>query len=226
MTEPTLDGERRAEEVLPDPPGGGEWSIPARIAIAGAVAAVCVAVVVHALAVFLYLAPSNTVSRQNNDEINEYVLPEFEQNWKLFAPNPVQQNVAVHARAEVRRNDGKLTVTGWVDLTALDTSQIKHHPAPSHADQNLLRRAFDFYGNSHDQNGAPRGERGEISEEYLRRIAAHRLGPELNGGRVNRIQLRSVSTPVAAPDWSNENLNTNPTTRELPWWTVFDEDFS
>ena len=56
--------------------------------------------------VFLHVAPSNTVTKQHGTAIDDWIYPEFEQNWKLFAPNPLQQNIAVQVRAEVRTADG------------------------------------------------------------------------------------------------------------------------
>ncbi|GAB2574468.1 hypothetical protein GCM10027168_04230 [Streptomyces capparidis] len=226
MTEPEAGGGRAPSEPLPEPPHGGQWSLGARVAIAVVVAAVCVAVAVHLVFVFLHVAPSNTLSKDNQETIDEYVLPEFEQNWKLFAPNPLQQNVEVHARAQVELPGGQSLTTGWVSLTDEDTAAIRHNPAPSHVHQNLVRRAYDFYNNTHDEQNRATGERGRISEEYIRRVVAHRLGPTLNGGRVVRVQVRSVATPVPPPKWSGEAVNTSPATRELPWWKVSPKDFS
>ena len=62
--------------------------------------------------------------------IDDYVYPEFEQNWKLFAPNPLQQNIAVQARAEIANDDGTAKTTGWFDLSAQDGEAIDHNLAP------------------------------------------------------------------------------------------------
>jgi Family of unknown function (DUF5819) len=218
------EDESALDAALPPPPSGGRWSPGARIAIAAAIAAVAIGAAIHLGMVFLHIAPSNTIYKENSKTVDGYVYPEFEQNWKLFAPNPLQQNVHVQARAQVLAG-GQDTTTGWVDLTAEDTAAVHHNPAPSHVDQNLLRRAFDFYTGSHGTDGKPIGERGLISQDYLRRIAAQRLGPHLDGGTVQQVQLRSVSTPVAPARWSHETIDLKPTTDELPWWTVTKEDF-
>lgn len=211
--------------ALPGPLDTGGWSRGSRTAIAGAIAVVSVATALHLAMVFLHIAPSNTVSKQNNRVIDDYVFPEFEQNWKLFAPNPLQQNIAVHARARVERAGGEQTTTGWVDLTRQDGDAIRHNPAPSHVNQNLLRRAWDFYTGSHDEKDKPLGDRGALSEEYVRRIVAHRLGPRLNGGRVVKVQVRAATTAVAPPKWSREVIDTATSYRVVPWWTVTEEDF-
>lgn len=62
--------------------------------------------------VFLHVAPSNTLTKQHGQAVDDWIYPEFEQNWKLFAPNPLQQNVAVHVRAETAGASGRRTTPG------------------------------------------------------------------------------------------------------------------
>lgn len=206
--------------------GGGiaALSLPARIFVAIAVAVVAVAVAFHVAMVFLQTAPDNTVSKQHADVIDAYVYPEFERNWKLFAPNPLQQNIAVHARATVAKDDGGTETTGWVNLTAMDGEAIRGNPAPSHTQQNELRRGWEFYTSYHDDKARPIGMRGQLSEQYIKRIVMLRFGPELNGGSVERIQLRSATTPVKAPEWSQERTDVKTEYRVQPWWQVTSAD--
>ncbi|WP_219089620.1 DUF5819 family protein [Streptomyces sp. JJ38] len=211
------------------PPGdaaGGVISLPlaSKLVLIAAAAVLAVVVAAHLAAVFLHVAPSNTVSRQHDETLDEYIYPEFEQNWRLFAPNPLQQNIAVHARAEIRDEDGTLRRTGWVDLTAIDAENIRGNPFPSHTDQNELRRAWDFFKGSHDDDNQPTGPRGEMSETYLKRIAMLRLGDRLDVDRVTKLQLRSARTTVERPEWSNESVDTSTRYRVLPWWPVASAD--
>ncbi|MEU6174890.1 DUF5819 family protein [Streptantibioticus parmotrematis] len=201
-------------------------SLPSRVVVALTVAAVVVGAAVHLGMVFLSVAPSNTISKAHASAINGYVDPEFEQNWQLFAPNPVQVNTDVQARAEVRQADGTVSTTGWVDFTAMDLAKIRHNPIPSHTEQNELRRAWGFYTDTHDEQDHPIGDRGDLSQEYLLRIIAHRFGPHLNGGSVQRIQVRLATMPVAAPKWSAERIDTQTTYRVMSWWTVSPKDFT
>ncbi|MFE1203296.1 DUF5819 family protein [Streptomyces sp. NPDC058762] len=188
-----------------------------------ALAVVAVAVCAHLGLVFLHVAPSNTLTKQHGAAVDEWVFPEFEQNWKLFAPNPLQQNVSVQVRAEVGTADGGIRTTGWYDLSAEDGRAIAGNPLPSHTRQNELRRAWDFFVATHDSEDRPVGLRGSLSETYLRRIALLRLdrndaaGP---GGVVERVQYRSRTTNVEPPSWSGEKVSGRPTVRELPWWSV------
>ncbi|WKV72985.1 DUF5819 family protein [Streptomyces sp. PCS3-D2] len=217
------NGHELAEEAappLPRPPGIAGLSTPYRVVTALALGAAGLAACTHLALVFLHVAPSNTLSKQHARTVDGWIYPEFEQNWKLFAPNPLQQNIAVEARAEVRTAGDELITTGWRDLSAEDAAAIRHSLLPSHTAQNELRRAWDFYTGSHDENEQPVGERGELSEEYLRRITVNRIAPHHEGGRILRIQLRSATTAVPAPKWSTETTDTQTYYRELPWWKV------
>ncbi|MFD8735756.1 DUF5819 family protein [Streptomyces sp. NPDC059618] len=198
-------------------------SLPHQIVAALALAAVAVLACVHLGMVFLHIAPSNTVTKQHSRAIDDWIYPEFEQNWKLFAPNPLQQDIAVQVRALVRTADGTSRETGWYDLSALDGLAIDGNPLPSHTQQNELRRAWDFYVGTHDGQNRAVGLRGDLSERYLRRIGVLRLDREHAGGEsavVERVQFRSLTTDVPPPSWSGEKLSDRPVVRELPWWAV------
>ncbi|MGW0118921.1 DUF5819 family protein [Streptomyces sp. NPDC003327] len=205
-------------------------SLPYQVVAAVALAVVGVLACVHLAMVFLHVAPSNTLTKRHGQAVDDWIYPEFEQNWKLFAPNPLQQNVSVEVRAEVTTAAGERRTTGWIDLTAQDAEAIRHNPFPSHTQQNELRRAVDFYLNSHADDDTPRGPRGALSEAYIRRIAVLRLdalaarGDERFDGALRRVQLRSVVRPVAAPTWSDEKTDTAPSYRDFPWWRVTTAD--
>ncbi|MBC2905578.1 DUF5819 family protein [Streptomyces cupreus] len=207
--------------------GVAALSLRYQIAAALALAVVAVAVCVHIGMVFLHVAPSNTVSKKHGPAIEDWIYPEFEQNWKLFAPNPLQQNIAVQVRAEIREPDGGIRTTGWYDLSAHDGRDIDGNLLPSHTQQNELRRAWDFLVATHDNDNRPVGLRGDLAESYLRRIVVLRLdredaaGP---GGLVERVQIRSRTTNVRPPEWSQEQVSDKPMYRELPWWEVPEDE--
>ncbi|WP_299529766.1 DUF5819 family protein [uncultured Streptomyces sp.] len=224
-TEPEADtapGARPEPEQM-RPEGIAGLSLPYRVVAAAALALVGLFTVGHLAVVFLHVAPSNTVTKQHGEAIEDWVYPEFEQNWKLFAPNPLQQNISVHVRAEVAGADGRRT-TRWMSLSAEDGDVIRGSLLPSHTRQNELRRAWDFFVNYHGDENKAKTVRGRLSEQYVRRIAMLRLGERDYGGTIERIQVRSMSRTVAAPSWSTEKSDTAPQYQEYPWWTVTPED--
>ena len=198
-------------------------SLPSRVVIGVALGGLGLYALFHLAMVFLVLAPSNTVSEDNHELIHDYVYPEFEQNWKLFAPNPLQSNVAVQARAEVRDEQGT-RITEWYDLTRLDIERIRHHPLPSHSAQNILRRGWDFFRGAHDDEGKPVGLRGRLSEQYMHRIVLERLAGVLDLDTVQRVQFREASTRVPAPEWRPEDFDTSTDYQEFDWWPVGTKD--
>jgi hypothetical protein len=204
------------------------WSTPALAVLCLSGAGMLGATGLFLGALFLHVAPANALSERYQQQVDDIVYPEFEQNWKLFAPNPLQLNVTVEARVQTVSDTGQVHTRDWVGLTARDTAAVRHNPAPSHVDQNMLRRAWDFYDSSHpDQDGAVAAtERGRLAQEYLKRIALQRFGRTAGGERILQIQFRSSATPIAPPAWSREQpaAQDNPT-RELPWWPVNDEDY-
>ncbi|MFF8769998.1 DUF5819 family protein [Kitasatospora sp. NPDC015120] len=212
-------------ESTPPPPAGPVRSAGARVVLGTAAVLLLTATGLFLGAVFLHVAPANSLSREYREQLDGLVYPEFEQNWKLFAPNPLQQNVAVDARVRTVSADGDAVVHGWVGLTAQDIAAIRGNPAPGHADQNLLRRAWDFYDGSHSaQDESATTERGRLAEDYLKRIAVQRIGRSVGGRPVVAVELRVTTTTVAPPDWSGEAAPPAPKVRELPWWPVRDED--
>ncbi|MGY0068464.1 DUF5819 family protein [Streptomyces sp. QTS137] len=234
---PAAQDGSRPSDVPPAPDAGppppeprtGVAALPLRRRIVAAVALGTVAVVVcvHMGMTFLHVAPANTVSKEHAEAIEDWIYPEFEQNWKLFAPNPLQQNISVQVRAEVLTPDGGVRTTGWYDLSAEDGRAIDGNLLPSHTQQNELRRAWDFFVATHDGEERPVGMRGTLAESYLRRIMVMRLdrsdaaGP---GGVVDRIQVRSRTADVPPPEWSGEEVSTKPVYRTLPWWPVPEDE--
>lgn len=212
----------------PDPRTGvAALSLRHQIGVALALALVAIAVCVHIGMVFLHVAPVNTMTRQHGEAVDDWIYPEFEQNWKLFAPNPLQQNVAVQVRARIRGADGGSRTTGWYDLSAQDGRAIDGNPLPSHTQQNELRRSWDFFVATHDANNRPIGLRGSLSETYLRRIAVLRMGREdalARGDVLVSVQMRSRTSNVPPPKWSDEKVSVQPVYRELSWWPVTADD--
>ncbi|MGX1368750.1 hypothetical protein RKD19_004109 [Streptomyces canus] len=208
-------------------PGVAALSLRYQVGVVLALAVVAVAVCVHIGMVFLHVAPSNTVTKQHGRAVDDWVYPEFEQNWKLFAPNPLQQDIAVQVRARIRTADGGSRTTGWYDLSAQDGRAIDGDPLPSHTRQNELRRAWDLFVATHGTDNRPIGLRGSLSETYLRRVVVLRLERDHVTARdavLVSVQVRSRTSSVPPPKWSGEKISAQPVYRELPWWAVASDD--
>ncbi|KOX05385.1 hypothetical protein ADL04_07530 [Streptomyces sp. NRRL B-3648] len=175
---------------------------------------------VHVGAVFLHVAPPNPVSRRYSRQIDAWMYPLFEQNWRLFAPNPDSVNRRVLARTAHTAPNGSVRVSPWTDLTALDRAAVEHDPFPSHTAQNLLRRAWASYVDTHGGDDTAHSPRAVMIQKYLRNTAVERVAEHRNG-TFEFIQLRVVTLPVAAPGSAIGHQPSAPVeNRLLPWWKV------
>ncbi|MCX5525935.1 DUF5819 family protein [Streptomyces bobili] len=179
----------------------------------------------HLAAIFLTLAPVNVIRATHGETIDSYVRPEFAQDWKLFAPNPKQRNDAIGVRLRTTGADGTTHMSDWVNLTAQDVAVIQGNPAPSHVHQNMLRIAWDNAESLRDVRNLPRGARGTVAADYLKRIVLQRVGRERQGERITAMQLAGRYTMVQPPSWSSETAPDTTTYRMLPWWPVTDQDY-
>jgi len=194
----------------------------------GAAVVLCLATaLVHVLLVFLHVAPPNPLSQQYSRQVNAWVLPLFEQNWRLFAPDPESVNRQISARTMHTAPDGSVEVSDWFDLTGVDNSAVRHQVFPSHTAQNMLRRAWSSYLETHGGDDQPRSQRALMIQRYLTNIAADRISGH-RGGTFESVQLRVIAVPIAAPaapaavggPGSATVAPTPADTRYLPWWKV------
>lgn len=180
----------------------------------------CLAVtVVHVILVFLHVAPANTVSKRYSPLVNAWVYPFFEQNWRLFAPDPESVNRQILARTARTGSDGSVHVGPWFDLTAVDSSAVEHQPFPSHTAQNMLRRAWSGYVDTHGGDDKARTERALMMQKYLTNIAADRVAAH-KSGTFDFTQLRVVTLPIAPGPAAGNRAPTPAENRLLPWWKV------
>jgi len=201
------------------PPGLSALPRPLRATV-GIAAALCLAVsLVHVLLVFLYVAPSNPVSQRYSKQVNAWIYPLFEQNWRLFAPDPQSVTQQISARTFHVSAGGTRQLSDWFDLTAVDDSAINHNAFPSHTAQNMLRRAWDAYVVSHGNDDRATSERAAMLQKYLRNIAVDRVSAYRHS-TFEYIALRVVTRPIAAAGAGSPRPNSQAPieTRYLPWW--------
>ncbi|MFJ1988219.1 DUF5819 family protein [Streptomyces microflavus] len=203
---------------------GGVTTEHVRRRVLNTAVALCLATALaHVGLVFLHVAPSNVVSQRFNSQVDAWIYPFFEQNWRLFAPDPDSVNREISARTAHTAPDGSIEVSDWVDLTAVDASAIRHNPLPSHTAQNMLRRSWTSYVELHGGDDLSRSDRAVMMQQYLRNIAADRMA-ERGGKPFENIQLRVVTLPVPAQGSADGDRRAaaakNSDTRLLPWWKV------
>ena len=187
------------------------WS---RALVAGTTVTVGAVAAVHLSATFLYNAPANPVSQRYAPQVDWWMNPLFAQNWRLFAPNPISENVAVQARASLRP-DGR--PTAWFDLSARDDAATVGDPVPGHVTQNTVRNAWFSWAGSHGPNGDPTAPDASVMQTYLLGVVVDRLRP-LAPGAIGSVQIRVVTTLIPGP--GRTAAQTVPQTRTLDWWEV------
>jgi hypothetical protein len=196
--------------------------LPLRVATRAAAALLVAVSLLHVLFLFLHVAPANPISQRYARQIQGWVYPFFEQNWRLFAPEPESSVPQISARTVRTSTRGSQQVSGWFDLTAVDNAGVRHDPFPSHTTQNMLRRAWAGYLDSHGNSDVSYTDRAVMWQEYLRNIAVDRVSAARTAA-IDGIQLRVRTSPVAGYDAAGHILRVPPsavTTRNLPWWKV------
>jgi hypothetical protein len=190
-------------------------------AVTGGAVVVCLATsLLHVLLVFLYVAPPNTVSQRYSSQINGWIYPVFEQNWRVFAPDPESVTRQILARTMRTTPDGTQQVSDWFDLSAVDESAVEHNFFPSHTTQNMLRRAWTSYLELHGSDDRSNSERALMMQKYLRNIAVNRVAAQRHS-TFEAIQLQVITRPIAAPAAASSAGRTAlppMETRYLPWW--------
>lgn len=114
------------------------------------------AVVTHTALIATWVAPNNQIRQTiGASSLRAYVLPVFEQNWSIFAPNPRRTAVALEVRARIEDpQTGERSVTEWVDLVALEEAMIPGNPlAPrmSNASRRVADRLHSAVSNMNDE---------------------------------------------------------------------------
>lgn len=216
--------EPRVWDGRQEPQEPGSPSRPHGLLKAGLAAAICLSLttaLIHLLLVFLHVAPTNPVSQRYSQQVNAWVYPLFEQDWRLFAPNPESVNRQISVRTMHIGPDGTAHVSSWFDLTAADYSAVEHNPFPSHTSQNMLRRAWSSYLELHGGNDQSRSERALMIQKYLRNIAAHRVAQHRHVD-FESLQLRVITMPITADSGQGDTraAPASVSTRYLPWWKV------
>ena len=90
--------------------------LPRRVRVAILVCSV--GIVGHTIMTVLHVAPINPISLDLAPAISAYTLPFFQQNWQLFAPEPINQEHGMLVRALQEDHHGKPLTTEYYDFTS------------------------------------------------------------------------------------------------------------
>ena len=180
------------------------------------VPATAVLVAMQLTATFLYNAPSNVVSQRYSAQVSWWMSPLLNQNWQLFAPNPISENLEVDARASTGPS---AAVTPWVNLSAIDAAGTVGDPAPSHLTMNGLRNAWREFTGTHTATGLPiaNSPMAATAQGYLQNLVLGYLRPR-ESGAIDSVQVRFIVTLLPGP--GRTAAQTAPQTQTLPWWLV------
>ncbi len=84
--------------------------------------------VIVMLASVLMTLPSGTPGRSL---VAGVASPYYSQNWRLFAPHIMKNNVKLEVRAQWRDDDGALVKTDWMPVTEIEQRAVAGNPMPS-----------------------------------------------------------------------------------------------
>jgi hypothetical protein len=165
---------------------------------------------------FLYNAPADVISKAYAAQVSWWMTPLQMQNWQLFAPNPISENVEVDARASVGPS---AAVTSWVNLSAIDEAQTDGDPAPSHLTMNAMRNAWIKFVQTHTSTGIPLANSplAGTAQGYLENLVLTYLRPH-ESQTIDSVQVRFVTTLLSGE--GRTAAQTAPQTATMPWWPV------
>jgi len=79
----------------------------------------------HLVSVTAAALPPNRYS-EAVEPVNGYLRPYFTQNWRLFAPNPIDSDRELRFQAAYRDENGDIQITDWVDWTDVELDLVHH----------------------------------------------------------------------------------------------------
>ncbi len=172
----------RAEDPVTEPPE--RVTIRARLVLWPLVAVV----LVHTFFIALWVGPDTPVREAvGADRLRSYVMPAFEQNWRIFAPTPRRIAVGLDVRARlVDPRTGEETTTEWVHLVDGEDALIRGNPFPPRMALAARRTANHLITRT-----------GELNAEQRRQVEANYLTTPVEElrGRLNRGEGDSPGGP-------------------------------
>jgi hypothetical protein len=147
-----------------------------------------IVLLIHFSFIFIYLSPGNTWRSKNWDTIYSYMNPVFTQNWRLFAPNPANQQLNLDMRVQYVDQSGATHETGWRSISqsviqSLQSNRFSPNARISEFQSSLIN---DFvWGDK--ENSQQTFKSLQVYADYVLRMENF-----IVPGNVNKIQLRAV----------------------------------
>ena len=77
------------------------------------------------IAITLAAIPTNPVSSALDPQL-DYLRPFFGQSWRLFAPNPIDEDKTLLVQGAYVDDDGELQTTSWINWTRVEQDVVEH----------------------------------------------------------------------------------------------------
>ena len=191
----------------------------------------------HTALVATWVAPNNEIRQAiGAANLRSYILPAFEQNWSIFAPNPRRTAVAFEVRAMVEDPaTGEAVTTDWVDLVAAEEAMVRGNPfAPrmASASRRVADRLHSAVRRLNDE------QRGWIEANYVTtpveqlrdRLTAVEGDSPANATQIDNYMVAneaatSLATAFAEHYWDGEVIHVQyrSSTRPVPSYPNEDE---
>lgn len=109
-----------------------------------------VAVIVALIMVLGYSAVAVSMAVEKSNPVKSAMSPFFSQKWNVFAPNIMKRDSYLEVRARTVEDDGKITATDWIPVTAVERRQNKGSIAPSRI-QKLSQNVTSSYSSRYNK---------------------------------------------------------------------------
>lgn len=143
--------------------------------------------VVHSAILLVWLTPSGPVRDSIGErKLETYVNPYFGQAWGAMAPNAQFVDEAFRFRARVRDDvSGKVRVTDWVDVTAIDDRSLRGDLRPARASTIARRLATNLNGAMY---GLATEQRSLVRTSYVKTSLSTLESRLVSAGRIPAVR--------------------------------------
>jgi hypothetical protein len=158
-----------------------------------------IVLLVHFGFTFIYLSPANPLKSKQWETIFNYMNPLFTQNWKLFAPNPANQQLNLDMRVQYVDNAGATRQTDWKSITLPVIKELQsNHFSPNARISEFQSSLISNYvwGDKEEKE-----EAFQSMQRYVNYILDNKKFEV--PGKINKIQLRAVVNRF--PNYANKD---------------------